>query len=816
MFDTSQLFGGTSAAGAFYTKTIDQSLRFNDADSPHLFWEPNDTPDGGGQKFTISFWMKRADLANYQTIYAARNGATAADYWLIGLTPDKLYIQGGYGANMNLTPTQVLRDPSAWYHIVVAADTTLATADDRVKLYINGEQVTDFSTRTNPTQNYDLKVLSTTVDQYSGRVAGVQYFDGYLAEFIVVDNQQLDPTSFGELKSGIWIAKEYSGSYGQGTHLDFADSASIGNDISGNNHDWTVNNLVASDVVPDSPTNNFATFNPLARSASTNLYEGNLRFNSPAASYRNVAATIPIMPNTGKWYWEVYVETASTSAGIVQGNPEMNRWTGGGYVLGYASTEYAKFNQYKVTNNSFSTLWGTTAGTGDIIGFEFDSDNGDLYTYLNGTIEESGTAMFSGLTSSEGYVPALSAYNSTQKINFGQDSTFAGAVTAGGNTDANGIGDFKYTVPTDAKALCTSNLPDPVIDPAQDATPEDHMDVLIYTGDGSASNEINGLNFQPDFVWIKSRNVARSHVLFDSVRGVTLRLRTDGTAAESDLGGDTLLSFDSDGFTYGADTTGNGSGDSFVAWCWKAGTAVSGTTSGSGTLKSYSGSTNTDLGFSIITYEGNGTAGHEIPHHLDAAPDLVIVKNRTDNIQWGIYHSSNNRDGDGLPETDYLRLSGVAAVADDNRFWNDTAPSSSVVTLGTIGWVNDNTDDHVMYCFRTVDQVSKCGYYIGNGNADGPFVFCGFRPKFLILVKSQSGSGDQWSMWDSVRSTSNEMSAELHTEASDDESTIRGVDFLSNGFKIREGTYTGNINTNTHRYVFYAVAEQPVKYSNAR
>jgi hypothetical protein len=142
-------------AEAFYTKTIDQSLRFNDADLPHLFWEPNDTPDGGGQKFTISFWMKRADLANYQTIYAARNGATATDYWLIGLTPDKLYIQGGYGANMNLTPTQVLRDPSAWYHIVVAADTTLAVADDRVKLYINGKQVTDFSTRTNPTQNYD-------------------------------------------------------------------------------------------------------------------------------------------------------------------------------------------------------------------------------------------------------------------------------------------------------------------------------------------------------------------------------------------------------------------------------------------------------------------------------------------------------------------------------------------------------------------------------------------------------------------------------------------------------------------------------------
>lgn len=819
----------SSGVSAFYTKTIDQSLRFNDADLPHLFWEPNDTPDGGGQKFTISFWMKRADLANYQTIYAARNGATAADYWIIGLTPDKLYIQGGYGANMNLTPTQVLRDPSAWYHIVVAADTTLATANDRVKLYINGEQVTDFSTRTNPTQNYDLKVLSTTVDQYIGRVAAQQYFDGYLAEFIVVDNQQLDPTSFGELKSGIWIAKEYSGSYGQGTHLDFADSASIGNDISGNNHDWTVNNLVASDVVPDSPTNNFATLSPLLKTSTSLLREGNLLHQSNASEYRSAASTFLIPPNSGKWYWEVYADTTGVIAGIIEGQPK-NTFGVAGYYIGYNDNEYSKFNQYKVTNAGFSTLWGTSATTGDVVGFLLDTDNGDLFTYLNGTIEESGTAMFSGLSSETGYIPALSSYNSQQIVNFGQDSTFAGDKTAGGNTDANGIGDFLYAVPTDAKALCTSNLPDPVIDPAQNTTSEDYINVVTYTGNGTAigsgGNAITGVGFQPDWVWIKERNGVASHGWYDVVRSTTKQLESDQTAVET-TESEGVTTFGTDGFTVGSLAQVNTNTDSYVAWNWKAGgTGVSNT---NGSITS-TVSANTDAGFSIVGYTGTQVAGDSVGHGLSQAPEMIIVKKRGGAASdWSIYHKDLNVNADNLPETDFLEFD-TNSAADSSAEWNDQAPTSSVFYLGNGTQTNDGGGggiDHVAYCFHSVDQYCKIGSYIGNSQANGTFVYTGFRPKW-IMVKSTvevSAPYTGWCIIDAERMSynANSQGTQLWANAAYSEgkrgngttATQPGdFDILSNGFKLR--TNYVEVNYSGQQYIYIAFAEQPFKYSNAR
>mgnify|MGYP000636864678 CR=1 FL=1 len=807
----------SSGVTAFYPKTIDQSLRLNDNDAAYLTRTPSSA--GNRKTWTWSGWVKLGNLyMSLPTIFSADFGSQG-----FNLTTDfdtlRLYnYTSSY--NLHLTSSLKIRDPSAWYHIVVAMDTTQATASDRVKVYLNGTQITNFATEIYPSQNFETQVnaaVAHNFSKYSGQAGN--YFDGYLAEVHLTDGTAYDADTFGELKSGIWIPKDPSVTYGtNGFYLDFANSADIGNDVSGNNNDFTVNNLVASDVVPDSPTNNFATFNPIARSASTNLYEGNLRFNNPAASYRNVATTIRMMPNTGKWYWEVYVETASTSAGLVQGNPEMYRWLGGGYVLGYASTEYAKFNQYKVTNNSFSTLWGTTAGTGSIIGFEFDSDNGDLYTYLNGTIEESGTAMFTGLTSSEGYVPALSAYNSTQKINFGQDSTFAGAVTAGGNTDANGIGDFKYTVPTGAKALCTSNLPDPVIDPASDSTPGDHFNAVTYSGSGADGNAIT-VGFQPDWVWIKERSPnARAHCIYDSVRGALGEkcLHSNLTSVEGanhDL--TELASFDADGFTVDRSDNGtvdltNQSGSSYVAWNWKAGTSISGSTGGAGTSKSYTGSINTTSGFSIIAYEGNSTAGHTIPHHLDSAPEMVIVKNRSDTDNWAVYHKYVASD----PATDYMSLSTASAAADDSRFWNDVDPSSSVVTLGTIDWLNFNGHNNIMYCFHSVDGFSSFGSYFGNANADGPFIYTGFRPKFVIVKRS--AGPDQWSMWDDARDPQNPLDGELTAETSAVESTIRDLDFVSNGFKIREGTYTGTTNSNASRYIYMAFAEQPFKYSNAR
>lgn len=796
---------------AFYTKTIDQSLRFEDGDSAYLTFDP--AADGNKDNWSLSFWFKRANLGLTQLLFGqGTNGSNNRDIVYIA-ADDTLEVASYGGAYVfRYITTQKFRDPSAWYHLVISYQSGDATASDRLRIYLNGERITAFSTSTDPSLNADSAHFNSGSPQYIGKYIDQSgsYLDGYMAEVHFTDGTAYQASTFGELKSGIWIPKDPSVTYGtNGFKLTFADSAAIGDDTSGEGNDWTVNNLVASDVVPDSPTNNFATFNPLH--SAGNQAEGNLKTTAPGTNWYTALVTQGI--TSGKWYAEFYYKRDGAGYAFIGvakvAQPQtINAYLGEAAIADADSYGYYSLNG-SIYNQGAQTAYGNSYTNGDVIGLALDMDAGNLYFYKNGTIQNSGTAAATGLTGAM-YIGATS-FSTSDHIHFnaGQDSTFAGNLTAGGNSDDNGIGDFKYTVPSGYLALCTSNLPDPAIDPAQDDPPENYMDVLTYTGDGSSSNEINGLNFQPDWVWIKARNVSRSHVLFDSVRGVTLRLRSDGTAVESDLGGDTLLSFDSDGFTYGADTTGNGSGDSFVAWNWKAGTAVSGSTTGAGTSKSYSGSVNTTSGFSIIAYEGNGTAGHTIPHHLNSAPEIIIIKNRDDADNWAIYHANNTT----APETEYLRFT-ANITADDNRFWNDTAPSTSVVTLGTIDWLNFNGHNNIMYCFHSVEQFSKCGLYIGNGNANGSFVYTGFRPKFL-LTKNVTGATADWRIYDSERLGYNASQYYLVPNTSNAEvASTEEVDFLSNGFKCRD-TDTA-LNTNNVQYIYLAFAEQPFKYSNAR
>lgn len=477
---------GAGVAG-FYDHTIAQSLRFEDGDGAHLIRTPS---TAGNQKtWTWSAWVKRGNISTsgaiVQTLFI-RDGTSDSTFFTIRFrNTDELEVSIWNSAFRKTN--RKFRDPSAWYHIVVAFDTTQTVAKDRVKVWVNGEQETSFAVSNDPTLNADYAINLDATHILGEDVRQNAYnFDGYMAEVHFTDGTAYTADDFGELKSGIWIPKDPSVTYGtNGFHLDFADSADIGNDVSGEANDFTVTSLVASDVVPDSPTNNFATLSPLLKTSTSLLREGNLLHQSNASEYRSAASTFLIPPNSGKWYWEVYADTAGVIAGIIEGQPK-NVFGVAGYYLGYNDNEYSKFNQYKVTNAGFSTLWGTSATTGDVVGFLLDTDNGDLFTYLNGAIEESGTAMFSGLSSETGYIPALSSYNSQQIVNFGQDSTFAGDKTAGGNTDANGIGDFLYTVPTDAKALCTSNLPDPVIDPAQDMYAGNHFDIVTYVGNGGS------------------------------------------------------------------------------------------------------------------------------------------------------------------------------------------------------------------------------------------------------------------------------------------------------------------------------------------
>ena len=307
--------------------------------------------------------------------------------------------------------------------------------------------------------------------------------------------------------------------------------------------------------------------------------------------------------------------------------------------------------------------------------------------------------------------------------------------------------------------------------------PSDYFNTVLYTGTGS-SNSISGVNFQPDWVWIKKRNAAVGHRIYDSVRGVQNTLFSDDSAAEGTGQSTTLTAFNSDGFTVISESGVNASGDTYASWNWLAGTAVSGTTNNS---KSYSGSVNTTSGISIINFVGDGTAGHEIPHHLGVAPKMVIVKNRTSGTtNWQTYHY-NLDDGAGTHEI-FLDL--TSAKNASSGAWNNTAPSSTVVTKGTGSYGNENNSNHIMYSFAEKKGFSKFGSYTGNGNADGTFIYTGFKPAWVMIKSSTTVEG--WIIFDNKRNGFNVQNRRLMANTSGTEGTTDDMDILSNGFKIRD------------------------------
>ena len=353
--------------------------------------------------------------------------------------------------------------------------------------------------------------------------------------------------------------------------------------------------------------------------------------------------------------------------------------------------------------------------------------------------------------------------------------------------------------------LSTANLPDPAIDPAQGASPEDHFGVDAYTGTG-ASHERSALQFQPDLVWIKGRSDAYSSRIFDSVRGADKVLVSDTTAAEFDGGGTTYFtSFDSDGFTLTSNISVNGSSKTFVAWNWKAN--GSGVTNTDGSITS-TVSANTTSGFSIVSYVGNSTTGATVGHGLNQAPEFIMVKDRNDGAQpFSCFHVS-------VGNQYWLRLDSTSAPIDADSAWNDTSPSATVFTLGAGNIVNQSGNNVIAYCFHSVEGFSKFGSYVGNGSTDGPFVYTGFRPAF-VLFKKINVTTASWAIRDNTRYTYNPTRNTLYADKSDAEytGTAHDIDFLSNGFKPR--TTDGLFNSSGATYIYMAFAENPFKFSTA-
>ena len=718
-----------NAGGDFYPTVIDQSLRFDS--SAHLY---RTATSGNSRTFTWSSWVKVSTIASNSNLLeaATTSGNPYTSIWIDGNAQLSCYIGSNGGTVLTASPK--LRDPSAWYHIVFAFDTTQADNSNRIKFYINGLEPT-YTTRLTITQNLQVAINTAESRHDMGAGIGGNYdLNGYMADTYFVDGTALDATSFGEFKSGVWIPKAYTGSYGtNGFHLEYSDNT---NDSSGTGNNWAATNIVAGDYMLDSPTNNYATFNPIGAGVNVVLSEGNTRFAVTASSGCIAPASFGM--GLGKWYCEFCCTAADNMIGLINEKSDPSE----GYLGAISSIAWGYYKNGSLYNNGTFSAYGAAYTTGDIIGISFDADIGTLTFYKNNVSQG---AAVTGLTTGS-YMFATgngNAANSKLVANFGQDSSFAGNKTPQGNSDANGIGDFYYTPPTDFLALCTANLPEPSISPANGDSPQDYFNTVLYTGNGGTQT-VSGVGFEPDFTWVKQRGGATSHWLNDAVRGAGLSLASD-TAEEEKSYAAYFTAFNNDGFALAGGTGGfNATSGTYAAWNWKASnaTAVSNT---AGTITSQV-SANPTAGFSIVSYTGTGVNA-TVGHGLGVAPKMVIVKSRSVADAWAVYHGS-------LGATKYLLLNSTASADTASTLWNNTAPTSSVFSISTSGAVNTSSATYIAYCFHDVEGYSKFGSYTGNGSADGPFVYTGFRPAWL-LIKNTTTADYYWCLLDNKRSPYN-------------------------------------------------------------
>jgi hypothetical protein len=771
---------------------ISNSLRFRAAGTTYMSRTPASA--GNRRTWTLSAWVK----------VATSNGS---EQRILNAYVDSscLYIYNQFGYS-GIYTTPVFRDPSAWYHVVWVYDTTQATASNRLKIYVNGVQQTlqayGGGAPTYPVLNFQGEINSVVQHDIGGYgsapYVGTSIFDGYMAEYNFIDGQALTPSSFGSTNAttGVWQPAQYTGTYGtNGFYQKYSDIATtsgsnvgLGKDFSGNGNYYNTTNISVTagttyDAMKDSPTltsatvANYAVGNPLALGTGT-LSNGNLNLLGASAAWGVRSATIGM--DSGKWYCEVTPLSGSTTQGNQFGitslaNPPAPISTTGGWV-------YYGFDGKFYANGAAGVTYGATVADNDVVGIAFDRDAGTLTFYKNNVSQ--GTAA-TGLTSGTYWFVFASYGTATSAINFGQRP-------------------FTYTPPSGYVALNTYNLPTPTI-----LQGNKYMDATTFTATSGAQSIVNAGAFKPDLVWLKAR-VAQNHYWVDSVRGGTSLLQGNITNAESIYSTPNWISsFNSNGFS--SDTASLlTNAYAYVAWQWQAG---QGSTSSNtdGTVTS-TVSASTTAGFSVVTFTApNASSPRTIGHGLGVAPKMVIMKYRSSSssIGWVVYHSS-------MGATQYIVLNSTAAAVTSSIIWNNTAPTSTVFTIGSNYVPDAGLNTLVAYCWAEIAGFSKFGSYTGNGSADGPFVYCGFRPKFILLKCSSVVS--TWLVLDSARSTYNVMAASLFPSTSGaEDSTYNQIDFLSNGFKMRAdnaNSWIGNVSGNT--YIYAAFAENPFKNALAR
>jgi len=814
---------GTWPVGGYYL--ISRSVRIRASASAYFSRTPSSATNRS--TWTYSAWIKKAPIDFNTSMSLLSAGSFGSDLFTIQITDNGLsvpcvavYGQISGSAVLNIAETPARRDPSAWFHLVVVLDTTQATASNRLKLYYNGAQVTALTTATYPNQNTTFAINNNQATAIGSRAGGgAPYYDGYLTEINFVDGQALTPSSFGatDATTGVWNPIAYTGTYGtNGFYLNFSDNSgatatTIGKDSSGNGNNWTPNNISVTagttyDSMVDVPIGyggdtgvggelrgNYATFSAVDYFGSPGLSEANLTISGTSpGDFGTIKLT------SGKWYFEFRKNAdGDNQLGIASGNAYQSSGNLG-------TTCFRRTWRDNVGTPSWLTDSGTPGSgtaqsltTGDILGVALDLDNNAVYFAKNNTWMNSGVP-----TSGSSKTGAI-----WTDLSGGTWQIYAGGNSNGCYTTLNaGQRPFTYTAPSGFKVFCTQNLPAPTI-----TNGANHMAATTYSGTGATqtvSNTVNSISFQPDFAWFKSRSTATNNVLHDVLRGTggLYRLFSDLTNAESTTG-DGFSALASNGFTL--DSTGSGgdvntSGRTYVSWQWKGGgTGVSNT---AGSITS-TVSANTTAGFNILTYTGTGATA-TIGHGLGAVPSMMIMKKRSAVGGWKVYHTV-------LGNTKIVELNDPGAAQTSSTYWNNTSPTSTLITVGSNADINASSETYVSYCWTAISGYSAFGSYTGNASSDGPFVYFGFRPRYVMLKRSDTGGTNyNWFVYDSARDKYNATQNYLEVNLTSAEQTSVPVDFLSNGFKVRTASQYWNASGGT--FIYAAFAENPFKIARAR
>ena len=748
----------------------------------------------GTSSFTVEGWVYPTSFSNAPFIVGGTG--TAGQF---GLTTSGALTINLAGTGTLGTSTNTLQ-LNQWQHVAYVRNGTT------VSFYINGVNAggsfTSSASFGGSSTNIGTTNNQTTAVDFSGNLSNIRLNNGtavYTANFTPPQSAltAISGTTLLTLQNATIVDNSTNAFTITNTGSVAMTSATVGlywtiaNDASGNSNNWTTNNISLTagstyDSMNDSPTvtsatvANYAVLNPIGVPYNTGTAAGgNLNWTGASTADKGMAATISM--SSGKWYWECTV--TATGAGS-------NSYVG---IVKTAGTADSNANRVYYRGDGATVKYGTattglaTYTTGDVIGIAYDYSAQTLAFYKNNTLVTTVTSI-----NLEPYLPWVGSYTTTESWAFNA-----------------GQRPFSYSAPTGYSALNTYNLPTPTI-----ANGAQYMAATTYTGTGATQTISDGTNtaigttFQPDLVWIKSRSAATNNNLFDVLRGTTAYLSSNNTSAEA-TNANTLTAFGSTGFTVGSDASSIGvnvNAATYVGWQWKANGA--GVTNTNGSITS-TVSANTTAGFGIVTYTGTG-ANATIGHGLGVAPNMIITKSRNlGGSHWTVYHSS-------VGNTGALLLDTTAATNTSINYWNNTSPTSSVFSVGINGSVNNSGNTFVAYCWAAVPGYSAFGSYTGNGSTDGPFVYTGFRPRFIIAKDATNIDSASWMMQDSSRDTYNVGYKSLYANDPSVESVSSNdnVDILSNGFKIRNASSAWNNSGQT--FIYAAFAENPFNSSRAR